>query len=129
MYDLCVTYLESGRYREREELAQQVVEDQIEVLGERNVSTLRTRVVFGESWRILGLFQKAASIESQVLEKATEVLAQNDVFRIDSIAKRACMWVKLGLYEQAEQAETQVLELRIETAPPLLDRFIQPRQR
>ena len=114
MYELCRTLLECGRYQEGEGLARGIVEDQIDILGESDASTLRTQSVLGDLWRIFELYESAAFIETRVLQIAKELLGPNIGQTIEAMAKLAWTWRSLGKYEEAEQAEIQVLELRIE---------------
>ncbi|KAJ7713106.1 P-loop containing nucleoside triphosphate hydrolase protein [Mycena metata] len=111
-WEFCQIYYHTGKFKDAQAIAEQVVEKSRLLLGEDHANTLLAMGHLAQTYLGLGEFQKAKELEVLVLEKRTKLLGVDHPHTLFAMGNLATTYYKLGEFQKAEELEVLVLEKR-----------------
>jgi tetratricopeptide (TPR) repeat protein len=105
-------FLESGHWREAEDLFVQAMETSLRVLGQEHPSTLTSMANLASTYRNQGRWKEAEELFVQVMETSLRVRGQEHPDSLTSVNNLAGVLRAQGKYEVAEEMHRRALEGR-----------------
>ncbi|KAJ7787055.1 hypothetical protein B0H14DRAFT_3163453 [Mycena olivaceomarginata] len=103
-------FWEAGNYKQFVKLLEEVLEEQIQVLGDNHPDTLRTIGNLASTYSDLGEHQKAKELQGIVLVKQKQLLGDNHPDTLHTMGNLANTYSNLGEHQKAKELEDIVLE-------------------
>ncbi|KAJ7787058.1 hypothetical protein B0H14DRAFT_290030 [Mycena olivaceomarginata] len=105
-------FWEAGNYKRSVKLLEEVLAEQIQVLGDNHPDTLRTMGSLASTYSYMGEYQKAKELKGIVLEKQKQLLGDNHPDTLCTMNNLASTYSDLGEYQKAKELKGIVLEKR-----------------
>ncbi|KAJ7787070.1 P-loop containing nucleoside triphosphate hydrolase protein [Mycena olivaceomarginata] len=105
-------FWEAGNYKRSVKLLEEVLEEQIQVLGDNHPDTLRIMGNLASTYSNVGEHQKAKELKDIVLEKQKQLLGDNHPATLRTMGNLASTYLNLGWYQKAKELQDIVLEKR-----------------
>ncbi|KAJ7711352.1 hypothetical protein B0H16DRAFT_600731 [Mycena metata] len=105
-------YYYTGRFKDAQAIAEQVLEKSQLILGEDDPNTLVAMGNLASTYSKLGELQKAKKLKVLVLEKCTKILGEDHPHTLFAMGNLAQTYSHLGEFQKAKELEVLVLEKR-----------------
>ncbi|KAJ7711373.1 hypothetical protein B0H16DRAFT_1900659 [Mycena metata] len=105
-------YYETGKFKDAQAIAEQVLEKSKFHLGDDHADTLLAMVNLASTYYELGEFQKAMELSVLVLEKRTKILGEDHPHTLLVMGNLASTYSDLGEFQKAKELKVLVLEKR-----------------
>ncbi|KAJ7713117.1 P-loop containing nucleoside triphosphate hydrolase protein [Mycena metata] len=105
-------YYHTGKFKDAQAIAEQVLEKSKFLLGDDHVDTLSAMGNLASTYLELGEFQKAKELKVLVLEKRTKLLGEDHPDTLFAMGNLARTYSNLGELQKAMELEVLVLEKR-----------------
>ncbi|KAJ7705176.1 hypothetical protein B0H16DRAFT_703878 [Mycena metata] len=103
-------YYDAGKFKDAQDIAEQVLEKSQLLLGENHPHTLLAMGNLASTYSKLGESQKAKELEVLVLEKHTKLRGEDHPRTLSMMANLAQTYSDLGEFQKAKELEVLVLE-------------------
>ncbi|KAJ7742905.1 P-loop containing nucleoside triphosphate hydrolase protein [Mycena metata] len=111
-WEILKIYYYTGKFKDAQAIAEQVVEKSRLLLGEDHQNTLWAMGDLAQTYWGLGEFQKAKELEVLVLEKHTDFLGEDHPHTLFAMGNLAQTYSNLGEFQKAMELQILVLEKR-----------------